>query len=106
MKRKTQTEQAEAQNRQEPTTPALEALGQDAGGRAENRAGLCVWAVSQQAQDGMSIDEMDRRIAEFVPPLRPLSMAELETALTNAAIIGEMAKYDLSYKKEGNNERA
>lgn len=54
----------------------------------------------------MSIDDMARRIAEFVPPLRPLSMAELETALTNAAIIGEMAKYDLSYKKEGNNERA
>lgn len=54
----------------------------------------------------MSIDEMALRIAEFVPPLRPLSMAELETALTNAAIIGEMAKYDLSYKKEGNNERA
>lgn len=26
MKRKTQTEQAEAQNRTEPTTPALEAL--------------------------------------------------------------------------------
>ena len=54
----------------------------------------------------MSIDEMALRIAEFVPPLRPLSMAELETALTNAAIIGEMAKYDLSYKKECNNERA
>ena len=46
------------------------------------------------------LDEMDRRIAEFVPPLRPLSMADLETALTNAAIIGEMAKYDLSDKKE------
>ena len=54
----------------------------------------------------MSIDEIARRIAECVPPLRPLSMAELETALTNAAIIGEMAKYDLSYKKDGNNERA
>lgn len=54
----------------------------------------------------MSIDDMALRIAEFVPPLRPLSMAELETALTNAAIIGEMAKYDLSDKKEGNNERA
>ena len=46
------------------------------------------------------LDEMARRIAELVPPLRPLSMADLETALTNAAIIGEMAKYDLSDKKE------
>lgn len=48
----------------------------------------------------MSIDEMARRIAECVPSLKPLSMDELETALKNAAIIGEMAKYDLSDKKE------
>lgn len=48
----------------------------------------------------MSIDDMALRIAECVPPLKPLSMSDLETALTNAAIIGEMAKYDLSDKKE------
>ncbi len=48
----------------------------------------------------MSLDEMTQRIKECVPPLRPLSMDELETTLKNAAIIGEMAKYDLSDKKE------
>ena len=48
----------------------------------------------------MGIDEIARVIAACVPPLRPLSMDELETALKNAASIGEMAKYDLSDKKE------